>query len=471
MSETSLPGEHFVAIIGGMAKTDPRRKRATLNPDHARQRQAPAVSDAEIERRLDELVKPAVYAELAYYRQLGLRSRLLNLPVMVSVVLAMIWRQVPGVCMLQRMLARERILWTAKTAVSQPSLSERFLTFPAVLFERVLYRVIARLPERFQERRRPHPPLLATVRDRFVACFAVDGTVLEALFRKLQSLQEAPDAPLAGHLVAAVNLFTHLPAKLWWFDNPATNDKAVILDLLAWLVPGSLLVFDLGFFSFPFFDALTDIGCWFVTRLRTKTSFQVERVLVKRPHFRERIVKLGKYRSNPSQHPVRLIEIYVGHHWQQYVTNVLDHHQLNALEVVAFYDHRWHIETTFLLVKRLLNLAYLWVGSLNGVQLQVWATFLFYAILIDLCDAVADQLNLPLERISVEMVYRSLYFYTVAVRDGYTKSAPEYLAEDAPGLGIVKRQRSRASPSLAAQIRNAMLSSAPPSNSIPPLSI
>jgi len=135
-------------MIGGMIKINPRRKRATKNPDHARRTHVSALSDIEIERRLDDLVKPAVYAELGYYQQLGLRNRLLNLPVMVSVVLAMIWRQVPGVCTLQRMLARERILWTESIRVSQPALSERFLTFPAVLFERVLYRVISRLPER-----------------------------------------------------------------------------------------------------------------------------------------------------------------------------------------------------------------------------------------------------------------------------------------------------------------------------------
>jgi hypothetical protein len=449
-------------MIAGMAKTDPRRKRATLNPDHARQRQIPAPSDTEIERRLNELVRPAVYAELAYYRQLGLRNRLLTLPVMVAVVLAMIWRQVPGVCTLQRMLARERILWTEKMVVSQPALSERFLTFPAVLFERVLYRVIARLPERYRTRNRAPLPLLKALQSRFGACYAVDGTTLEAVFRKLKSLQEAPDAPLAGHLVAVVDLFTHLPAKLWWFENSQTNDKAAIPDLLAWLVPNSLLVFDLGYFSFPFFDALTNRGCWFVTRLRKKTSYQVQQVLIDRPRFRERIVKLGKYRSNPSQHPVRLIEIYLGKCWYQYVTNVLEPQHLSILEVASLYDRRWHIETTFLMVKRLLNLAYLWVGSLNGVQLQVWATFLFYAILIDLCDEVAEQLRLPLERISVEMVYRSLYFYTVALAEGYAKSAPEYLAQEARGLGIIKRQRPRAGPSLQEQIRYALMSTAPP---------
>lgn len=456
-----MPWRQIAAMIAGMTNSDPRRKRATLNPDHARQRHVPAPSDTEIERRLDELVKPTVYAELGYYRQLGLRNRILNLPLMVSVVLAMIWRQVPGVCTLQRMLARERILWTEKTQVSQPALSERFLTFPAVLFERVLYRVIARLPERYRTRSRPHLPLLKALQSRFAACYAVDGTTLEALFRKLKSLQESPDAPLAGHVVAVVDLFSHLPAKLWCFENSQANDKLAIPDLLAWLVSNSLLVFDLGYFSFPFFDTLTRQGCWFVTRLRNKTSYQVQRVLIDRPRLRERIVILGKYRSYPSQYPVRLIEIYLDQRWYQYVTNALEPQQLSILEVVSLYDHRWHIETTFLLIKRLLNLAYVWVGSLNGVQLQVWATFLFYAILIDLCDEVAHQLQLPLERISVEMVYRSLYFYTIAVAEGYTKSASKYLAEGARGLGIIKRERPRAGPNLQEQIRHALMSAAP----------
>ena len=199
-----------------------------------------------------------------------------------------------------------------------------------------------------------------------------------------------------------------------------------------------------------------------MTRLRNKTSYQVQQVLVDQPRLRERIVKLGKYRSNPCQHSVRLIEIYLGQRWYQYITNVLEPQQLSVLEVISLYDCRWHIETTFLLVKRLLNLAYLWVGSLNGVQLQVWATFLFYAILIDLCDQVAEHLHLPLQRISVEMVYRSLYFYTVAVAEGYSKSAAEYLAEDARGLGIIKRHRPRAGPSLQEQIRRALMSTAPP---------
>jgi len=437
-----------------------RHKRATNNPDHARRTHVPAPADHEIEQRLTDLVKPAVVAELAYYRHLGLRSRLLDLPVMVALVLAMLWRRVPGVCTLQRMLARERILWVQPTRVSQPALSERFLTFPAVLFERVLVRVLARLPDRIAARTRPLPPLLQAVQPRFSACYALDGTILEALFRKLQTLRDVAEAPFAGQLAVVCDLATHLPAKLWYTEDPGANDKAILPRLLAWLPTNSLLVFDLGFFAFTFFDDLTAAGSWFVTRLREKTSFSVQQVLVNRAHVRDRIIKLGIYRSNRSSQSVRVIEVYVAGTWRQYVTSVLDPRRLSIIEVVELYDQRWRIETVFLRVKRLLDLAYVWVGSQNGVQLQVWATWLYYAVLIDLCDDVAELLQLPLTRISVEMVARRLSFYVQAVDQGYTGSAAAYLAHEAANLGIIKRLRPPIGPAVAEQIRLALV--APP---------
>jgi hypothetical protein len=438
------------------------RSRVHTNPDHTRRTHVPAPSDTEIEQRLHDLVKPAVFAELAYYRQLGLRNRLLTFPVMVALVLALIWRRVPGVCTLQRMLARERILWTEPTLVSQPALSERFLTFPAVLFERVLSRVLARLPERVAARTRPLPADLAAIAPRFQACYALDGTTLEALFRKLQTLRERPEAPLAGHLGVAVDLLSQLPAKLWWADDPASNDKALAPAVLDWLAPNSLLVFDLGYFAFWLFDALSSAQCWFVTRMRDKTSYVVQQVLVNRAHVRDQIIQLGVYKAHGQcQHPMRLIEVYVNGRWQRYLTNVLDPQRLSIVEVVALYGARWSIETTFLLVKRLLDLAYVWVGSLNGVRVQVYATFLFYAILLDVCDDVAEQLELALEQISVEMVYRGLYHYVTAVgQDLYRGDAPSYLAREAKGLGIIKRQRKRDGPSVTEQIRRAVV--APP---------
>jgi hypothetical protein len=433
-----------------------RHRRAVDNHDHARQTHVPAPADADIARRLDDLVKPAVFAELAHYRQLGLRNRLLTLPVMVAVVLAMLWRRIPGVCSLQRLLAQERILWAQPMQVSQPALSERFLTFPAELFEQVLEAVVAQLPARAAGRTRPVPRLLEGLQTRYAACYAVDATTLEALFRKLKALQDEPEARLAGQLTVAFDVVSHLPAKIWYQEDPARNDKLIIPQLLAWLPVNSLLVFDLGYFAFTFFDALSETGNWFVSRLRDKTSFTVQQVLVDRPQVRDRIVKLGVFRSNRSEHMVRLIEVQLAGVWRQYVTNVLDPQQLTIVEAVGIYERRWQIETAFLLVKRLLDLAYLWVGSLNGVQLQVWATWLYYAVLIDLCDDVAELLDLPLERISVEMVSRSLYFYAQAQQNGFTGAAAEYLAQNAKLLGVVKRLRQPDGQSTLTQIRLAL---------------
>lgn len=442
-----------------MPSPNRKRRRVHVNADHTRRTHVPAPTDAEIEQRLNTLVKPAVYAEQHYYRQLGYRNRLLGLPVMMALILALIWRRIPGVCTLQRMLARERILWTTPTTVSQPALSDRFLTFPAVIIERVLYRVLARLPERQAARTRPLPPQLEAIQSRFSAAYAVDGTTLEALFRKLDTLRGAPQAPLAGHLAAAVDLISHQPVKLWWADDPTTNDKALAPALVHWLVPNVMLVIDLGYFAYWLFDAITDAQSWFVTRMREKASYTVQEVLVHREHVRDQIIQLGIYQGNSQcQHPMRLVEVFVNNRWQRYLTNVLDPQQLSVVDVVALYDARWSVETTFLLVKRLLDLAYLWVGSLNGVKVQVFATFLFYAILLDLCDDVADALGLRLDQVSVEMIYRGLYHYVTAVDQGlFVGDAVTYLAREARGLGIIKRPRTRAGPTVTEQIRRALV--------------
>ena len=47
----------------------------------------------------------------------------------------------------------------------------------------------------------------------------------------------------------------------------------------------------------------------------------------------------------------------------------------------------------------------MWVGDTNGVQIQIVATWIFYAVLNNLCAQVAVALPQPLETISVEMVF------------------------------------------------------------------
>ena len=97
---------------------------------------------------LRALVLPATYAQLSYYHHLGLRARVLGLPVMVALVISLIWQQVGSASELLRMLAQEGILWVEAMRVTQQAVSERLLTFPAVLFARVLLDVLPLVQQR-----------------------------------------------------------------------------------------------------------------------------------------------------------------------------------------------------------------------------------------------------------------------------------------------------------------------------------
>jgi IS4 transposase len=80
---------------------------------------------------------------------------------------------------------------------------------------------------------------------------------------------------------------------------------------------------------------------------------------------------------------------------------------LSARQVCELYRRRWRIEDALALTKRRLAVAYGWTGSTPAVQVQIYATLLFYAVLVTLCQQVAQALGEPLERISVEMVCRA----------------------------------------------------------------
>ena len=70
----------------------------------------------------------------------------------------LLWRDVPGVTELTRLLETEGFLWCGKTQVSQQALSQRFLSFPAILFERIFTEILPNLKQRWLTRgNRPLP--------------------------------------------------------------------------------------------------------------------------------------------------------------------------------------------------------------------------------------------------------------------------------------------------------------------------
>ena len=200
-------------------------KSRKLNRDHGKKTQRPMVENEVIANQLEVLLTPAITNQENYYRQLKLRDRILNLPLMVAAVLTLLWRDVAGVTELTRILAREGFLWCKTTQVSQQALSSRFLNFPAELFERVFKDLLPLLKASWQKRkRRQLPESVQFTLSKFEKIWIIDGSVLEALFKKLKSLEDIPKGQLAGKIGVVIDLVTRLPVEIWFQENPRASD-------------------------------------------------------------------------------------------------------------------------------------------------------------------------------------------------------------------------------------------------------
>lgn len=232
-------------------------KRPKQNSDHPHRHNTPTIDNEAITKHLEALLTSAVFAQQKYYKQLGLRDRILNLSLMVAAVLTLLWRQVPGVQELNRLLAREGLLWCGVTKVAQQSLSERFLVFPSELFERVFKDLLPQLQFNWQQRlRRPLPDSVKFALHNFEQIWIADGSTLEALFRKLKSLEDLKTGQLAGKICTIIDLVTRLPVEVWFHTNPAASDTNFETALLNLLSPRTLILLDRGFYHFQFLQQI-----------------------------------------------------------------------------------------------------------------------------------------------------------------------------------------------------------------------
>lgn len=295
-----------------MGRKRPARKG---NPDLRQQKHIPAPPIEEIEKQLYSLLSPASFKPLKLCSgkdEKKLRERILTLPVMMAIVLSLVYRQIPGIREVGRILSEEGLLWVERIEVSAQAISKRLQTLPIKLFTQIFEQVIARI--QLQTQLTAISSDWQPVSQRFTAIWIADGSTLEALRRKLKALKDT-DKTVAGKIMMVVAAFTHQPVATWYTTNSKANDKTWCDQLLERLPVGGLLIFDLGFFKFPWFDEFTATKKFFVTRLREKTAYTVVRCLSSGQFYRDEIITMGEYRSHPCKHPVRLVSVLWGATW------------------------------------------------------------------------------------------------------------------------------------------------------------
>src|SRR5579884_4167244 len=204
--------------------------------------------------------------------------------------------------------------------------------------------------------------------------FALDETTLDRLARRLPALRGLPpDDPqlLGGTLTGLFDLRRQLWHRVRYRTDWRQNEKVLAREMVEALPPGSLILADLGYFGFAWFDHVTDAGYHWISRMRSKTSYTVLHTFYRRGETFDGIVFLGQYRADRGRHAVRLIEFRVGTTLYRYITNVRDPHVLTPRMAADLYARRWDFELAVNTGKTHLGLHLLWSAKPGVIEQQV----------------------------------------------------------------------------------------------------
>lgn len=273
------------------------------------------------------------------------------------------------------------------------------------------------------------------------AVVALDETTLDQVRRQgvLRTVPRGDDARLPGKISAVFDLRRQLFRTIRVHDDYRENEKVPAPDLLADLPAGSLILTDLGYFSFPFYDGLTNARQHWIARLRDKTSFVPVHCFWERDGSGEWLVWLGAYRADKAGHLVRLIVVKRGTTTYRYLTSVRDPRQLAAQDVVQLYGRRWDIELAFNTLKTDLGLAVLWSTVWPVIQAQVWAVLTIAQCAFHLRLLVADAATVDLCEVSLPLLLKEVPRFLERGENPVTTIA--WLAQQGTVGGLIRPSR------------------------------
>lgn len=238
---------------------------------------------------------------------------------------------------------------------------------------------------------------------------ALDESDLDQMARLLPALRALPArdaALLGGTLTGVFDLRLQQWQRVTYRTDTRQNEKVAAREMVAGLAAGTMIVADLGYFGFQWFDDLTDAGYWWVSRLRAGTSYAVIHTYYQDGETFDGLVWLGKHRADRAKHAVRLVQFRVGEQLHAYLTNVRDPGVFAMTEVARVYGRRWDFELAIKLVKRELGLHLVWSAKPVVIAQQVWATLTIAQIVQALRFEVARRAAVDVFDVSLPLLVR-----------------------------------------------------------------
>ena len=265
---------------------------------------------------------------------------------------------------------------------------------------------------------------------------AIDETTLDPVARLLPTLRAVPKGDkrlLPGKLAGVFDVRLQQWREVLHVPDADQNEKVVARTLLSSVELGTLVLADMGYFGFKWFDDMTDGGYWWISRLRARTSYEVIHTYYQDGDTFDGLIWLGAYRADRAAHAVRLVTFRRGRTLHRYITNVLDSETLTMEEIAVLYARRWDFELAVKTVKRHLKLHLLWSSKTAVVLQQVWAVLIIAQILQALQMEIAGKADVDPYDVSLALLVE------YAPRWGYAGKDPlKLIVEHGHKAGFIR---------------------------------
>jgi hypothetical protein len=276
----------------------------------------------------------------------------------------------------------------------------------AQLFERVSQILAQWLQPALQAYHQRHAALAPFASD----VVAVDEMHLDQVKRRLPILRHFKKGDLEllpGKLVALFDVRLQQWRAIAYVEKATQNGREQARALLSSLKAGTLILADLGYFGFEWFDKLTDLGYSWISRVKSYTTVVVQHTYYEVGDTFDRLVWLGAGTIH-GKYVVRQVQFRQGGQLRQYFTNVCDPRVLPLPEIARLYARRWDIELAFLTLKRELGLHLIWSSKSVVVLAQVWACLIIAQVLQAIRMEVALRADVDAFEVSLPLLLEAL---------------------------------------------------------------
>ncbi len=286
----------------------------------------------------------------------------------------------------------------------------------AHLFERVSQLLAQWLQSALQAYHQQYAPLAAFASE----VVALDEMHLDQVSRRLPILRHLKRGDmqlLPGKLVALFDVRLQQWRTIDYIAQAKQNGMQEARALLGSVKQGALVLADLGYFCFQWFDELTELGYSWISRVKENTSVVVLHTYYEAGETFDRLVWLGAWNSK-GKYAVRQVQFRQGGELRQYFTNVCNPTVLPLAEIARLYARRWDIELAFLTLKRELGLHLIWSSKSVVVLAQVWACLIIAQVLQAIRMEVALRAEVDAFDVSLPLLIEALPQFSLQGRDG-----------------------------------------------------